>query len=240
MSLIGPPPIRQPLYSNDEKHVYDPIWTQWFLAAWERLKGFYDSIFFNKTSANPPHAEGTLFYDWADHSLSYYNEAEGVTANICRETLVRVYNNTASPLIDGQLVYINGANTGWPTVALAKADAAATSQSILGMVTNPIAVHEYGYVTITGVVHDLDTHLYAAGTTLYLSATTAGGWTSVAPLQPNYVVEIGTVIMSAISTVRMGLFQFFISHFFRNIITIASDNLFKIRDCLLAGNITPR
>jgi len=151
---------------------------------------------FNSSAPVPPHAEGKLFYDAESHSLAYYNDDSDVTVNLGREQLVRVYNTTGSALLNGKMVYISGASGGWPTVTLAKADTATASQSTLGMVTADIDAGGYGYVCVSGVVNGLNTSGYPAGTRLYLSAASSGDWASTAPLQPNYIVDIGTVVTS--------------------------------------------
>lgn len=151
----------------------------------------------------PSHREGRLFYDKATYSLAYYNENSQVTVNLGREQLVRVYNNTGSTIANGKVVYINGASSGWPTVTLAQADTEVASQSALGVVTADLPNGQYGYVCTSGIVNDLDTSAYSAGTRLYLSATVAGGWTSTPPLQPNYVVEVATVVESNATTGRV-------------------------------------
>ena len=153
----------------------------------------WDRIDFNTTLPNPQHQEGVLFYDYTDHSLAYYNEAEQVTVNIGREMLVRVYNNSGALLVDGDAVYISGTDTNFPGVVKASAGTEITSKSILGLVTAPIPANGYGYVCVSGLVNDLNTSAYPTGTILYLSPTT-GQLTNIAPLQPNYVVEMCTVI----------------------------------------------
>lgn len=150
--------------------------------------------FYRNSSYQAPHLEGRVFYDKSSYSLAYYNENQDVTVNIGREQLVRVYNNTGSTLLNGKMVYINGATNNWPTVTLAQADTKIASQSTLGMVTADIPNGQYGYVCTSGIVNGLNTSAYAPGTELYLSATSAGDWTSTAPLQPNYVVEVATVV----------------------------------------------
>lgn len=155
----------------------------------------WDRIDFNTTLPNPQHQEGVLFYDYTDHSLAYYNEEENVTVNIGREMLVRVYNNSGAALTDGDAVYISGTDTNFPGVVKASATTEITSKSILGLVTAPIEVAGYGYVCVSGVVNDLNTSAYATGTILYLSTAT-GQLTATPPLQPNYVVEMCTVIYS--------------------------------------------
>ena len=162
----------------------------------------WDRIDFNTTLPNPQHQEGVLFYDHTDHSLAYYNESENVTVNIGREMLVRVYNNSGEALIDGDAVYISGTDTNFPGVVKASAASEVTSKAILGLITGPIPVDGYGYVCVSGVVNDLDTSAYATGTILYLSTTT-GLLTDIPPLQPNYVVEMCTVIYSSATQGRV-------------------------------------
>lgn len=153
-----------------------------------------DMIQFRTAGAKPAPVPGRLFYDQENRALAYYSETAGVTLDIGKESIITVVNSTGAPLVDGELVYISGESGGWPAVARAQADTAAASQSIIGMVTAPISVGGIGDVCVSGIVHDLDTSAYAPGTELYLSATTPGGFTSIPPLQPNYVVEVATVV----------------------------------------------
>lgn len=156
----------------------------------------FDYVRFNTTADTPDHEEGLLFYDDEDHSLVYYNENQNLSLNIGREEVIRVYNNNSHDLVDGDVVYINGANNGWPTVYRANASSKLTSSSTLGLVTTPIPVGQYGYVCVSGVVRSLDTSMYTEGTTLYLD-TQLGKVTDIPPLQPNYVVEVATVLNSS-------------------------------------------
>lgn len=156
----------------------------------------FDYVRFNTTADTPDHEEGLLFYDNEDHSLVYYNENQNLSLNIGREEVIRVYNNNSVDLVDGDVVYINGANNGWPTVYRANASSKLTSSSTLGLVTTPIPVGAYGYVCVSGVVRSLDTSMYTEGTTLYLD-TQLGKVTDIPPLQPNYVVEVATVLNSS-------------------------------------------
>lgn len=149
---------------------------------------------FDTSVGVPAYRNGRLYYDPSTYALTYFNEVNGYDVSIGREIIVRVYNNTGSTLNIGAMVYVNGATTGFPTVALAIATDPVGSNSILGMVAQSIANGAYGYVNITGVVHGVDTSAYTAGTVLYLSSTVAGGWTTTLPLQPAYDVRIGTVI----------------------------------------------
>ena len=159
-----------------------------------QINPVFEYVRFDTLAEKPTYDEGMLFWDKEDHSLAYYNDESEVTLNIGREQLVRVYNHNTYTIDDGQLVYIDGANTSWPTISLAKANSSIGSQAIIGMVTAHIEPHTYGYVCVSGTVHGLNTSQYVAGDVLYLSADTAGSYTKVAPVQPNYAVEIGTVL----------------------------------------------
>lgn len=163
--------------------------------AWDRLD-------FNTTLPNPQHQEGLLFYDKFDHALSYYNEEENVTVNLGRELLVRVYNTSGASMIDGDVVYISGTDTNFPGVVKADASTQATSEAILGVVTAPLAANTYGYVCVSGIVGGLDTSAYTTGTILYLSET-PGLLTSIPPIQPAYVVEMCTVVLSSATEGRV-------------------------------------
>lgn len=152
-----------------------------------------DYVDLSSTLGAPSYREGRLFYDNAAHTLAYYNDATNITLNIGQEIVVRVRNNTGSTLTDGQVVYINGASGNLPTVALARANSQATSGATLGMVTDSILNNANGYITVVGVVNNLNTNAYAEGTPLYLSASTAGAYTSTPTTAPNHNVLIGYV-----------------------------------------------
>lgn len=144
--------------------------------------------------AAPAHSEGRTFYDSGSHSLSYYNDEADVTLNIGREMMIRVKNETGSPIGNGELVYIDGSESveDIPTIDLAQADAAATSK-VLGMATHSIEDGTFGYVTTAGIVHDLNTATFTDGDTLWLSPTVAGGYTITEPFNPNKKVIIGCI-----------------------------------------------
>ena len=150
---------------------------------------------FTTNTVDPLYEEGMLFYDQVDHSLAYYNDDSQVKVNIGREQLVRVFNNTASTLLNKTVVYINGAISGWPTVAKAVASTEIDSQSVIGLVTSDIEPNEFGYVCISGMVNGVDTSAFTEGQVVYLS-NTVGGLTAVPPLQPSYEVEVATVVVS--------------------------------------------
>jgi hypothetical protein len=105
----------------------------------------------------------------------------------------QVRNSTGSTLTKGTAVYISGATGQLPTVSKALATSDATSAQTLGLITTDLANNSNGYVTIIGLVDDLDTSAYTDGAQLYLSPTTAGTLTATKPYAPEHLVYVAVV-----------------------------------------------
>lgn len=157
------------------------------------------STYYNLTpSAAPAHSEGRIWYDSTSKALSYYNEEADVTVNLGQENIVRVRNTTGSTITNGQAVYINGSlGAALPTVALAQADALATSRTI-GLATHDIENNTTGYVCTLGLVNNLDTSGFSAGDVLYLSTSTAGGLVNTRPTT-GFAAVVGYCTVSNVS-----------------------------------------
>ena len=105
----------------------------------------------------------------------------------------QVRNSTGATLTKGTAVYISGATGQLPTVSKALATSDATSAQTLGLITNDLDNNSNGYVTIIGLVDDLDTSAYTDGAQLYLSPTTAGALTATKPYAPQHLVYVAVV-----------------------------------------------
>jgi hypothetical protein len=158
----------------------------------------WDVLQFNTAVANPAYAEGKVFYDQTHKALSYYNEQSDMTLNIGRELVLRVYNATGGALTNGQVVYIDGSTGSTPTVDLALCTTYEESR-IIGMLTHDVAPASYGYATIYGIVHDVNTAAYSAGDTVYLSSTTPGGLEATAGVEGCFPVRVGVVEISGVA-----------------------------------------
>lgn len=150
-------------------------------------------IDFETGAAAPAQSEGRVFYDDDEKTLAVYNNEAEITLQLGQEMFIRATNKTGSTISNGELVYINGAQGSRPTIALAKADAAATCQ-VIAMATHDIEDNTTGFVTNNGLVHDVNTDSITAGDALFLSATAAGEYTDTAPTAPNFIIQIGRVI----------------------------------------------
>ena len=150
--------------------------------------------------SNPSHAEGLLFYDDTDKSLSYYNEESDVTVNIGKESLIRVYNDTGSTITNGTACHISGYDSGTNLPEASPTDTSGSdSVRFAGMATHDIENGSAGYITNFGRVNDLNTSSFTAGDTLYLSGA-SGGLTATRPTAPEYVMPVGVVVNSHAST----------------------------------------
>jgi collagen type VII alpha len=165
--------------------------------------GIIDNLQFGTASTSSGHVEGRLFYDALWKTLSANIDTD-VTLQIGQETVAYCKNNTGSPITEGQIVYITGADGGYPTIDLA--DATDVSKSfVLGMVTKAsiAASGGFGHVTIRGHVNGLNTNAWLVGTSLYLSDTTPGALTSTPPSEGHYDVRVGRVMIQDPSAGRV-------------------------------------
>ena len=108
--------------------------------------------------------------------------------------LLQVRNNSGATMTKGTVVYINGAVGQLPTIAKALATSDATSAQTQGLVTADISNNSNGYVTIVGLVTNIDTSAYTDGAQLYLSGTTAGAMTTTKQYAPIHLVYVGVVV----------------------------------------------
>jgi len=145
------------------------------------------------TTANETSATGKLFWDDGDGVLSNGLKGGNVTLQIGTQQYARVYNDTASTLTKGQVVYIYGAQGNRLAVRLARADVESTSFGTIGLVAESIASGAEGFIITSGALYKLNTSTLTAGATVYLSPTTAGAVTTTKPQAPNQLVVLGWV-----------------------------------------------
>lgn len=154
------------------------------------------------TGVSPSYGEGLVWYDNINKTIAWYDDITGTSMQGGQENILRAKNDEAFQINNGDLVYINDNDGTNKLVKLARADMAATSVGTIAMATHDIAIGAIGKFTRLGTVNDLDTQTpgFIAGETLYLSATTAGAATNVAPTSPNFRVVIGTCAKSHLTT----------------------------------------
>jgi hypothetical protein len=125
--------------------------------------------------------------------LEVHLKGNNVNLQIGQEQVILVRNNTGSPLTDGQIVYITGSTGEVPTVALANNKTFTIASRTLGMVTEPIAHGQQGYITITGIVNGLNTNALTEGAAIWLDSLD-GAYTESQPASPYNDVLLGYVV----------------------------------------------
>ena len=104
-----------------------------------------------------------------------------------------IRNTTGATLTKGTAVYISGATGQNPTVSKARADIDATSAQTLGLISADLANNTDGYVTVIGLIANIDTSAYTDGAQLYLSPTVAGALTTTKPFGGDHLVYVAVV-----------------------------------------------
>jgi hypothetical protein len=155
-----------------------------------------DGLLLNPSlESEPTYANGLIFIHPDEKCPSVYTGIDGVVLNLSQELTSRGVNATGGALPNGTIGYMSGVLGNRPTIAPAQANSATTAK-VYGIFTHDVANNVEGFVTHVGLVHDLDTSAFEAGDTLYLSATVPGAFTNVAPSAPDYVLEVGRVLVS--------------------------------------------
>lgn len=149
------------------------------------LKSILDNKF------NQPTGDATQYLDGAGNPTTFpvLSQSDRV--------ITEVRNSTGATITKGTVVYLNGATGGKPNVQKAQANAEATSSGTFGVIQSDINNNSNGYVVVIGTVLGLNTSAYTAGQVLWLSPTTAGGFTTTKPVAPNHAVYVGIVTLAA-------------------------------------------
>ena len=142
---------------------------------------------------NGENAVGRMVWDDGDGTISLGLKGGNVECKIGEQEYARAYNDTASTMTKGQVVYISGAQGNRVAVKLAKADSDVNSAHTIGFVAETIAAGAEGWVQISGPIYKINTLGTTAGDTVYLSPTTFGAWTTTKPLAPDHLVVVGFI-----------------------------------------------
>ncbi len=164
--------------------------------------GFHIGNIFEKcvelktTVANKPaYEEGRLFYDKAFGALGFYNDESDVTLQIGQEEYIRVYNDTGATISNGTPVYLTGESGATPTVSVARADSTPEEAQAVGLATHDIENNTIGYVTVRGLIADVDTSHLTVGVPVHVAV--GGGTVTASPSYPYYPTEVGVCLISA-------------------------------------------
>jgi len=147
---------------------------------------------FDNTPTNTPATDGSVFWDSGDGTLQLQMKG-GATQKVGMNTFARVYNDSGVQLVKGDVVYISGAQGNRIAAKKAQANTESTAKNTFAIVVETIAAGAEGTVITEGPLYQLNTFGLTAGATLYLSPTTAGGYTTTQPQAPDHLVIVGFV-----------------------------------------------
>lgn len=154
-----------------------------------------NSMLFNTSFTPGSEPEGLTWWNGTEHGLNI-SSGLGPVGQLPFENWILAKNETGVQIDDGMVVFMSGSSGGIPLVELAKADIPTTVDRTIGVATMDIPTGTIGIITDFGAVRNIDTQLCTAGNTLYVSATTAGGFTETQPVYPNFVMKIGSCQIS--------------------------------------------
>lgn len=139
--------------------------------------------------ATPSTTNYTLYADTAENTISF-KTGLGSTAQIARESLIKVYNGTGSLIEDGKVVCACGLFNG--VIQVEKAIASDRHTALLWATTD-IPSGGYGdALVIYGAINNVPTTGLSLGQ-VYLSGVDSGDVVNTAPSFPNYVYSLGAV-----------------------------------------------
>jgi len=131
-------------------------------------------IHFVPTNSAVSSVEGNVYWDETDITLALRSDIADAIMQVGQEFWMRAKKDAGETISNGDAVYISGASGERPKVA--RADSV-TNSHVLGLATHTWTSND-GWVTMEGLVRDLDTSSYSEGDELFVSAT-PGGLTNV-------------------------------------------------------------
>lgn len=142
--------------------------------------------------------EGRLSWNNDENTLNIDTGVGNTTIQVGQESVIRIHNATASPLINGKVIYVTDTFTnGVPNCELAIASNVKHLSTLIGVTTATINPGEDGFATTNGIVRGIDLSGVSEGIA-YLSDTTPGEITNTPPEFPSYVIEIAGVLDAVI------------------------------------------
>lgn len=152
-----------------------------------------DKLIFNTNVDGNTLNVGEMQWNENDRVLEF-KSTENVTIQIGQEMTVRTTNNTSEDIMNGKVVYINGAGQNYPLIELASASDYNKASKTIGVSTELIPSLEDGMITTQGFVRGIDTSLFTAGDIIFLGEN--GEFTNIIPTSPSTKVAVGVVVLS--------------------------------------------
>ena len=135
-------------------------------ALWHRTDGTdpIEGLLLDTAAPDPVHVAGRLHWNPDEGTLDI-DTSPTSSLQVGYESRINVRNNSGATILNGRAVRITGNVGNQPTIALDDGQG-----NIRAVATEDILNNANGNVTVFGLVRDLDTAAFAAGSTVYSSA----------------------------------------------------------------------
>lgn len=147
-----------------------------------------------QVDTTPPVVEtpdvGKLIWNDTDGTIDFELKGGNVSIPIGEKEVIRCRNADVAPMVAGQVVYLSGSSGSHKEIKLANASSESTSDTTIGVVAEPIAINQEGFVVTTGLIRDINTITLTQGAPIWLS-TVSGQMTTTRPIAPNHGVLVG-------------------------------------------------
>lgn len=159
-------------------------------------------IDFHKYTVSPlvpdpvENTEGVVHWNDADHTLEIHTGL-GNTIQVAQEQFGIGVNKTGG-VADGKVVYLSGVIGNRPTFNFADAREGG-KVSLVGVCTTANGDNQEEAITTFGLVRDINTSVWGAGTKLFIAADATGVLTASVPSNPNFRIWVATVVNSHIT-----------------------------------------
>jgi hypothetical protein len=151
-----------------------------------------DSVNFN-LAATEANGIGKMFWNSTEGAPQVGLAGGNVQLQIGSMVVAYVRNAETTTLAKGEVVYLFGASGNRAKVKRASNGGDPTSSKTMGIVAEPIAANQVGFIVTQGVIAGLSLGSpYTEGDQLYLGAV-AGTFTRVKPVAPAHTVFLGVV-----------------------------------------------
>lgn len=159
-----------------------------------------DYIDINANAPKPVNEVGRLQWDNATGTIEFLTKNGNVILPIGQKSILRIKNDDSVLLLPGMVVFIDGSDSLNFLVKRAQANNKSIADLTIGVVAEPIAVGDLGFIVVSGVVDNFDTSAFTAGDILYLSGVSPGELTNIRPIAPIVPVRAGVCLEQSATT----------------------------------------
>jgi hypothetical protein len=153
-----------------------------------------DALPLNPQATAPAQSTGQVYYSSVDNTIKTQTDLSGV--ELSSDTMViRVINNSGSPISKFKPVRHNGVSIKLPQIVLAQADSFING-TVLGVTFHDILNGAEGYIVVSGVIRGVNTLSLTAGVPIYLDSALLGAFVTTTP---DILTQVGGVLDSTTS-----------------------------------------